>query len=119
MSATGARATPTQKRVMDPTMRPTPPTTKPASPIMTAVQAAGVLPWLSAMVGDSLSVRLRDAVLSRPPGHGECILGGRGARRIRRVASLVERLPQVGVVGLGRPVGRRCVVPAAHGRPAG
>jgi len=68
MSAIGASATPIQNSVMLPTIRPMPPTTKPRRATVTAVQAAGVLPWLSDMV-------LLEA------GVGAGMISGRGRQR--------------------------------------
>src|SRR5689334_268792 len=114
--ATGARTTPIQKMVQLCSMRPMPPTTKAARPTTTAVQAAGVLPWLSDMelLGREIGVGCRRDD-SRHPRRSPAP----SSRRIGRVAPLVELVPQVALRAglLDRRGGAGRVVPATHLRP--
>src|SRR4051794_3768959 len=114
MRARGHRATPIQKITQLPITRPTPPTTKPTRMIVTAVQAAGVLPWWAiagAPCGRAEQVGVADANM----------IGGTGLASRGRVVAVVEGTPHV-LLGACRPRSLRrggSVEAAAHGRPAG
>src|SRR5215207_5010744 len=101
-------AMPTQKTGMltGSSISPMPPTTNPTIATVTAVQAAGVLPWW-AMRAPHRWARPADSlgVAGPPIGQG-------------RVASVVERAPEVEAGLLTGWRGRsRGVVAAAHRRP--
>src|SRR5699024_4689541 len=81
-AATGAaRATPTQNTGMLPAIRPIAPTTKPARARITAVQAAGVLPWFADIGWRLLQGRAYRLILDVGP--------------LGRVAAVVQGAPPV------------------------